>query len=68
MDIGNGFFMAKFDYEEDRNKVINGGPWMIFDHYLSIRSWTVTFNANTATIDSTMVWVRVPNLNLAFYD
>lgn len=40
MDIGNGYVMAKSEHEEDRNKVINGGPWMIFDHYLSVRTWT----------------------------
>lgn len=35
LDVGNGFFMAKFDKSEDREKVIGGGPWMIFDHYFS---------------------------------
>jgi len=30
MDIGNGFFMVKFDLADDRAKVINRGPWMIF--------------------------------------
>lgn len=26
MDVGNGFYMVKFDPEEDRSKVISGGP------------------------------------------
>ena len=34
MDEGNGFFMVKFDLSEDREKVLCGGPWMLFDHYL----------------------------------
>lgn len=29
MDIGNYYFMVVFDEAGDRNKVINGGPWMI---------------------------------------
>lgn len=39
MDVGNGYFMTKFDRESDKLKVINGGPWMVFDHYLSVRKW-----------------------------
>ncbi|GAU42633.1 hypothetical protein TSUD_238250 [Trifolium subterraneum] len=68
MDVGSAFYMVKFDGEDDKNKVINGGPWMIYDHYLAVRQWTPNFNASTTKIDKTMVWIRIPSLNLAFYD
>jgi hypothetical protein len=68
MEVGNSFFMVKFDEEDDKTKVINEGPWMIFDHYLALRQWSPTFNAATATIDKTMAWIRIPNLNLVYYD
>lgn len=68
MDLGNGFFMVKFDEESDRTNVINGGPWMIYDHYLTVQCWSQDFTAPTATIDRTMVWVRFPGLNLFYYD
>jgi hypothetical protein len=68
MDIGNSFFMIKFDAEDDKTRVINGGPWMIYDHYLAMRQWVPSFNASTATIDKTMVWIRIPSLNLVYYD
>jgi hypothetical protein len=68
MDVGSAFYMVKFDGEEDKNKVINEGPWMIYDHYLAVRQWTPNFNASTAKIDKTMVWIRIPSLNLVFYD
>ncbi|GAU41147.1 hypothetical protein TSUD_190470 [Trifolium subterraneum] len=68
MDINNGFFMVKFDLEADRVKVMDGGPWMVFDHYLSVQSWSADFVCPTAKIDRTMVWIRFPGLNLVFYD
>ncbi|PNX77058.1 hypothetical protein L195_g033019, partial [Trifolium pratense] len=68
MHVGNAFYMVKFDSAEDKNKVISGGPWMIYDHYLAVRHWSPTFNANTAKIDKTMVWIRIPSLNLLYYD
>ena len=33
-DMGYGFFVVKFDMMEDESKVMTGGPWMLFDHYL----------------------------------
>jgi hypothetical protein len=36
MDVANGFFMVKFDLEMDKTKVINEGPWMVFDHHLAV--------------------------------
>ncbi|PNX59710.1 hypothetical protein L195_g051557, partial [Trifolium pratense] len=68
MNVGNAFYMVKFDGVEDKNKVVNGGPWMIYDRYLAVRHWSPSFNANTAKIDRTMVWIRIPNLNLLYYD
>lgn len=68
MDIDNSFFMVKFDLPEDREKVISGGPWMIFDHYLAVANWNMDFVAPTAKIYRTMVWIRFPGLNLVYYD
>ena len=50
VDVGNGFFMVKFDFKEDKHKVITGGPWMLFDHYLAIQTWSSDFISPTANI------------------
>lgn len=68
MDIGNVFFMVKFDVEADRLKVMDGGPWMVFDHYLTGQQWTPDFVSPVAKIDKTMVWIRFPWLNVFYYD
>jgi hypothetical protein len=68
MDVGHGFFMVKFDQEMDRMKVMNGGPWMIFDHYLTVRTWSPSFVSTTTKIDRTLVWARIPDLNVVFYN
>lgn len=68
MDVDNGFYMVKFDLEADREKVISGGPWMIFDYYLAVSTWDPDFASSTAKIEKTMVWVRFPGMNLVYYD
>ena len=68
MDVSNGFFMVRFDIKDDRTKVIDDGPWMIFDHYLAARRLSADFNPATAKINKTMVWIRIPSPNIVFYN
>lgn len=53
VDIGHGFQMIKFDLLVDREKVINDGPWMVFDHVLAIREWSPDFISSSISIDCT---------------
>ena len=68
MEVGNGFFMVKFDLPADRDLVINGGPWMIHDHYLAVKQWTTSFNPADSCFGQTMVWIRLSALNLMYYE
>lgn len=68
MDIRNDSFMLKFDLGEDRDLVMDEGPLMVFDHYLTMQLWSPEFASPTTTIDKKMVWIRFPGLNLYFYD
>lgn len=66
--LGFGYFLIKFDCDEDRERVILDGPWTVQGHYLTIRPWTPNFYPSAATEESTMAWVRFPQLNLMYYD
>ncbi|XP_020211721.1 uncharacterized protein LOC109796460 [Cajanus cajan] len=68
LDVSNGYFMVKFDLEADRDRVMHGGPWMLFDHYLIVRPWSPEFVASATKVDSTLVWIRFPGLGVMFYD
>lgn len=68
MDVDNGFYMIKFDLEADKEKVKEGGPWMLFAHCLAVTNWSPEFVSPTATVDHTLVWIRFPGLNLVYYD
>ncbi|KAG5121405.1 hypothetical protein JHK84_039745 [Glycine max] len=55
LHIGNGYFTVKFDSKEDRTKVIQEGPWIIFDHYLMVKTWTRNSVFPKAKIQKTML-------------
>nr|KYP60830.1 hypothetical protein KK1_023244 [Cajanus cajan] len=60
--------MVKFDINVDRERVMQRGPLMIFDHHLIARPWSPDFMASEAKVDSMLVWVRFPRLDMVFYD
>lgn len=68
LDIGNGFFIVKFDLMDDYTKVFTGGPWIVMDHYVTVRKWQHEFKANEAEEDTTAIWVRFPTLPIEYYN
>nr|KYP67224.1 Transposon TX1 uncharacterized [Cajanus cajan] len=47
---------------------MQGGPWLLFDHYLVVRPWSPEFIVTGAKVEKTIVWVRFPGLGIMFYD
>lgn len=68
LDIGNGFFIVKFEMIEDYSKVFIGGPWVVLDRYVTVRKWQPDFKSDEAEEDTTAIWVRFPNLPIEYYD
>lgn len=64
----NDFFVVKFSSEEGLEFALKEGPWLIFDHYLTIRKWEWGFDAKRASIDTVEAWVRITGLPLEFFD
>ncbi|MBA0570711.1 hypothetical protein Golob_004327 [Gossypium lobatum] len=37
--------------QDDFDKVVIGGPWMIFGHYLTVRPWSLNFSTSNDGLD-----------------
>ncbi|KAL7163813.1 hypothetical protein ACSBR2_039852 [Camellia fascicularis] len=46
---------------------LQGGPWVIMDHYLTVRRWEPNFKPSEAFETTTAVWVRFPELPIEYY-
>ncbi|KAI9093564.1 hypothetical protein K1719_027013 [Acacia pycnantha] len=68
IDIGHGFYVVKMINKQDYQNALTGGPWMIYDHYLTVRPWEPNFHLDRAKINKVAVWVRVSKVVLEFYD
>ncbi|MBA0761296.1 hypothetical protein Gotri_023967 [Gossypium trilobum] len=61
MDLENDYYLIRF------NKVVFGGPWVIFGQYLTVRLWSKDFSTSQSKVDTQLVWVRLPGLPEGFY-
>ncbi|XP_019232190.1 PREDICTED: uncharacterized protein LOC109212916 [Nicotiana attenuata] len=68
IDLGWDFYIVKFSLEESMVKALHLGPWFISGNFLSVRKWEPKFVAQEATLTSTAIWIRLPQLPTEFYD
>lgn len=64
LDIGNGFLIVKSDMMEDYTRVYTCGPWVVMDHYVTVRKWQHDFKSIVAEEDTT----AIPNLPIEYYN
>lgn len=67
IDIDKGFLVACFYSRDDYLKVLEGGPWVVFGHYLTISKWCPNFTPSESEIASTLIWIRFPELPLEMF-
>ncbi|KAL4290816.1 hypothetical protein GQ457_14G003450 [Hibiscus cannabinus] len=66
IDLDNEYYLVRFANEDDFQKVLFGGPWVIYGSYLTVQPWKRHFNS-AEEHPSHMVWVRLPNLPYRYY-
>lgn len=67
VELGMGFFLIRLQKREGYDFILHGGPWVRFQHYLTVCRWTLNFKASHASITSNMVWVRLPEIPYPFF-
>ncbi|XP_074301678.1 uncharacterized protein LOC141633088 [Silene latifolia] len=66
-DLTNNYYVARFSTKQDYDFVMTQGPWMIDDHYLTIRKWVPNFIPSEDNIRYLTAWVRIPNLPVEYF-
>ncbi|PPR93313.1 hypothetical protein GOBAR_AA27359 [Gossypium barbadense] len=54
-------------HEDDCNKVLSGGPWVIFGQYLIVHPWLSMFSMSQNEVDIQVVRIRRPNFPEGYY-
>ncbi|XLR24568.1 hypothetical protein S83_052468 [Arachis hypogaea] len=57
IDLGNNFYVVRLFNDEDYWHVLEGDPWLLFYHYLTIRRWAPEFNPFETSINKVAAWL-----------
>ena len=52
-----GYFLFLFTCDQDRDAIINGGPWIVDDATLALEHWTPTFIPSPTHLSRTVLHV-----------
>lgn len=52
MDLENECYLVRFQDEDDYNRALIRGPWVVFGCYLFVRSLSLDFSVNQIEVDS----------------
>ncbi|KAK1303152.1 hypothetical protein QJS10_CPB11g01231 [Acorus calamus] len=61
---GGGFFVARFSNQEDMQRVMEGGPWLIGGRPIVLRKWSRGMNMETERLETIPIWISLPQLPL----
>ncbi|KAL4383939.1 hypothetical protein GQ457_15G014660 [Hibiscus cannabinus] len=67
IDLDNGYYIIRFSVESDYAKVLNDGPWTIYDSYLMVQPWSRQFTTLEKYSSKVIVWVRLPGMPYRYY-
>ncbi|XP_019181601.1 PREDICTED: uncharacterized protein LOC109176602 [Ipomoea nil] len=68
IDLVHGYYLAKFESQNDYDHVKLGGPWMLLDHYLIVQEWEPNFNPTSNVTRKLLAWIRLPTLPIEYFE
>lgn len=68
IDLSNDYYLVTFSHDQDHVISMLNGPWFIYDHYRTVKEWSPDFHPQIDIIQSVVVWVRIVELPIEYYD
>lgn len=59
IDVGLGYYVVRFYSKDDCQRILTGGPYKFFDHYLAVQPWEPNFQPVKAKMPKTAVWIHL---------
>ncbi|XP_043710353.1 uncharacterized protein LOC122659288 [Telopea speciosissima] len=65
--LDSGIFIFRFNLEDDKIKVLEGGPWYVPKRSMILRPWSPFASMEKVDLCSVPVWITLPNLPFHFW-
>lgn len=60
--LGRGYFLFEFTSKDDKDLILQNGPYFMDPQGLYLNKWTPNFDPAVDVPKAVLVWVRLPNL------
>lgn len=67
IDVGHDVYVIRFENQDEYDRALFEGPWIIADHYLAVCKWYHDFEPAFFSVSRLAVWVRIPNIPMEYY-
>ncbi|XP_061337779.1 uncharacterized protein LOC133284726 [Gastrolobium bilobum] len=67
IDLDNGYLLLRFQDDSDYRHVLEEGPWIVNDHYVTVQRWRPFFDPYDKDFRKLAMWVRIPGLPIELY-
>ncbi|KAJ4822057.1 hypothetical protein Tsubulata_011510 [Turnera subulata] len=68
VDLDHNFYFVWFTNRQDYLNPLNNGPWIVFEHFLTVEPWKLKFDPESHKITSVVAWVQISGLTCEYYD
>ncbi|GLJ29557.1 hypothetical protein SUGI_0582960 [Cryptomeria japonica] len=66
--LGNDYYLVVCPTTQDKDWILENGPFFIEGKGLNISTWTPNFNPSEASIEKTLIWIKLPGLPQEYKD
>ncbi|XVE53616.1 hypothetical protein DITRI_Ditri03aG0017000 [Diplodiscus trichospermus] len=63
-EMGINKYAISFEKEEDLEKVIEEGPWLVMGHYFNLKRWKTRIEIDELDLEVGHFWIQIHNLPL----
>ena len=68
IDLINDCYLMKISTFSSYEYALIGGPWLLYDHYLTTRKWEPDFHLKDNEIEKVVAWTCPSRLPMNLYD
>jgi hypothetical protein len=66
--LGRGYFLFEFTSKDDKDLIFQNGPYFMGPQGLYLNKWTPDFDPEVDVPKAVLVWVRLPNLPVHYWN
>ncbi|XP_019168342.1 PREDICTED: uncharacterized protein LOC109164046 [Ipomoea nil] len=66
--LDQDYYLVRFEVQRDYDYAKFEGPWMLLNHYVTVKEWVPNFYPTDDITEKLLVWIHFPNLPAEYFE